>query len=159
MKRLLITAVLCLGLTGPAWGADFDKGVAAYERGDYATALREFRPLAEQGDASAQYNLGLMYSNGRGVTQDYKAAVMWYRRAAEQGDAKAQTNLGVMYGNGSGVLQDNIYAHMWSNIAAASGHKTAAGNRDFIAKRMTSADVSAAQELARECVRKKYKWC
>ncbi len=97
MRRLILTVSLILVLAAPAW-AGFLEGVAAYERGDYAMALREFRPLAEQGYAGAQNNLGLMYARGRGVPQDYAAAVKWYRKAAEQGYVEAQHNLGFNYG-------------------------------------------------------------
>ncbi len=72
-----------LGLTAPAW-AGVDEAVAAYERGDYATALREWRPLAEQGVASAQHNLGILYGNGLGVSQDSVQAHMWYNLAASR---------------------------------------------------------------------------
>ena len=163
MRKL--TATLCLTLTillgsvGLSWSADLRKGAFAYQSGDYATALREWTPLAEQGDDFAQLSLGFMYEKGRGVPQDYKTAVKWYRLAAEQGDARAQFSLGAMYANGQGVIQDNVYAHMWSNIAASSGIENASNNRDIIAKLMTSADISKAQDLARECVRKKYKGC
>ena len=104
MKNL--TATICLtiavliGSAGVSWSADFQKGLTAYERGDYATALREWTPLAEQGVADAQYNLGVMYGNGKGVPKDYETAVKWYRLAAKQGNASAQFNLGVMYGKG-----------------------------------------------------------
>jgi len=64
-----------------------------------------------------------------------------------------------MYGTGEGVIQDNVYAHMWLNISASNGNKDAVKNRVVIAKRMTSADISTAQKLARECVEKKYKGC
>ena len=74
MKRTLATVFLCLQLATPA-GADYDEGKAAYERKDYATALREWRPLAEKDDATVQYNLGAMYENGRGVPQDYVQAI------------------------------------------------------------------------------------
>ena len=85
-------------------GAKISKRVlTAYESGDYATALREWKPLAKQGDARAQYNLGLMYNERKGVPQDYKTAVKWYRLAAEQGNADAQYNLGLMYDKGQGV--------------------------------------------------------
>ncbi len=84
---LALIAALCagftLGLTAPAW-AGWDEGMAAYQRGDYATALREWRPLAEQGNAEAQYNLGLMYDNGWGVPQDYVQAHMWYKLATSK---------------------------------------------------------------------------
>ncbi len=82
---LALIAALCagftLGLTAPAW-AGFDEGFAAYQRGDYATALREWRPLAKQGVADAQHNLGLMYDYGQGVPQDYVQAHMWFNLAA-----------------------------------------------------------------------------
>ncbi len=84
MKMPLIVLIVALGLIRPAW-ADFQDGLAAYQRGDYQTALREWRPLAEQGYAPAQYNIGSMYKNGHGVPQDYAEAARWYRRAAEQG--------------------------------------------------------------------------
>ncbi len=77
---LALVAALCagvtLGLTARAW-AGLDEAAAAYQRGDYATAIRELRPLADQGNAGAQYNLGNMYENGRGVPQDDAEAVKW----------------------------------------------------------------------------------
>ncbi len=121
---LALIAALCagftLGLTAPAW-AGFDEAVAAYQRGDYATAIREARPLAKQGNANAQFFLGLMYRKGHGVPQDYAEAMKWYRKAAEQGDAGAQYNLGVMYRNGLGVTQDYAEAVKWYRKAAEQG--------------------------------------
>ena len=81
------------------------------------------------------------------------------RRRDELGGAFPQYNLGAMYADGQGVIQDYVRAHMWFNIAASSGDKDAVKNRDIVAKRMNSTDISTAQKLARECVRKKYKWC
>ena len=109
-------------------GAEFNAGVTAYEQGDYATALREWRPLAKQGNAGAQNNLGVMYSNGRGVPQDYAKAVEWYRKAAEQGYADAQYNLGVMYDHGRGVPQDDAEAVGWYRKAAEQGYAKAQFN-------------------------------
>ena len=86
--------------------AGLSEGVAAYNKKDYATALREFKSLASQGNAEAQVNLGVMFGEGLGVPQDYKEAVKWYRLAADQGDAIAQYNLGLLYGDGQGVAQD-----------------------------------------------------
>ena len=173
MNRLLILPVLLLTLLvgNPAFSADFQKGLTAYESGDYATALREWKPLAEnKGFRSlfypkkevmiAQHYLGVMYDEGQGVPQDYKTAVKWFTLAAEQGDAFAQRDLGLMYARGEGVPQDNIYAHMWYNIAAISGKsKNASKNRDNIAKQMTPSQLETAQKLARECISKKYKGC
>ncbi len=101
--------------------ADFQAGLDAYNQGDYATALKEWRPLAEQGDATAQFNLGVMYNFGLGVPQDYQEAVRWYRLAAEQGYAPAQFNLGFLYDKGLGVPQDYAQARDWYRKAAAQG--------------------------------------
>ncbi len=106
-----------------------DKGVAAYKKGVYATALRLLRPLAEQGQASAQYNLGLMFDNGQGVSQDYAAAMSWYLRAAEQGHAAAQNNLGLIFANGApGVPQNYATAMSWYRKSAEQGHAAAQYN-------------------------------
>jgi uncharacterized protein len=99
MKRLLATLVILTGLIGSGgdvWAQDFNKGLKAAQSGDFATALKEWKPLAEQGRADAQNNLGWMYERGDGVTQDYAEALKWYRKAAEQGDAAAQYNIGLM---------------------------------------------------------------
>ena len=77
--------------------------------------------LAEQGDAKAQSNLGLLYGNGLGVPENDKTAVMWYTKAAEQGNAVAQSNLGLMYDNGWGVPENDKTAVMWFTKAAEQG--------------------------------------
>ena len=128
----------------------FDEGAAAYERGDYETAVKEWRSAAEQGNAAAQFQLGVMYANGQGVPQDYAEAVKWWRLAAEQGDAVAQLLLGTMYANGRGVAQDYVLAHMWFNLAAAQVDEMARGNRDSAAEHMTPEQIAEAQRLARE---------
>ena len=90
IATLCLTVAVLLGSAGMSWSADFQKGFDAYLSGDFATALREWEPLAEQGDADAQYTLGVMYDNGDGVPQNYKTALKWYTLAAEQGYARAQ---------------------------------------------------------------------
>jgi TPR repeat protein len=91
MRPLLTAPLLGLLLAIPAW-AGFDEGWAAYKRGDYATALRELGPLANQGYAKAQSNLGTMYDNGQGVVQDYVRAHMWYNIAASRGNKNGSMN-------------------------------------------------------------------
>ena len=150
---------MLLGGAGLSANADFDEGLAAYKKGDYATALREWQPLAEQGDANAQFNMGVLYYTGRGVPQDYKTAAQWLRRAAKQGRTDAQAILGEMYASGEGVSQDYIHAHMWADIAAAGGEKNAVEFRNLYRKKMTSSQIAEAQKLARECVRKAYRDC
>ena len=126
IKCLLFIAVL-VGFAAIAY-AGRDEGKAAYNRGDYATAFKEFKSLADQGDAKAQYDLGLMYGNGQGVAKNYAEAVKWYRKAAEQGDADAQSNLGFLYANGLGVPKDNTEAMKWWSKAAAQGNANAQNN-------------------------------
>ncbi len=75
--------VVSLMLADPAW-AGVDEGVASYNRGDYVTAVHEFRLLAEQGDAIAQFNLGVMYAEGNGVPQDYVQSHKWFNLAASR---------------------------------------------------------------------------
>ncbi len=149
MKRIAHAVVLLVSLTTPAW-AGFDEGLAAYDRGDYATALREWRPLGEQGHADAQFFIGFIYDNGQGVAHDYALAAKWYRRAAEQGHADAQNNLGFMYDRGRGVWRDYVQAYVWYNLAAARSNDTARRNRDIIAEKMTPAQIAEAQRLASE---------
>ena len=159
MKKFLSAVAIVVVLNGTAQAQDYDKGVDAYRAGDYATALQEWRPLAEQGNAAAQNNLGFMYKSGYGVPQDYAEAVKWYRLAAEQGQAIAQSNLGVMYKNGWGVPQDFVVAHMWLNIASANGDETALEFRDVISQHMTTQDISTAQAMATECLSSNYQNC
>lgn len=215
----VVLSLICLAV--PAW-ADFQAGINAYNRGDFETTLREIRPLADEGDSNAQfqlamlyyrgrgvaqdyaksrlwwekaavqghrvaqYNLGILYHEGRGVPQDYdqarqwceKAAAhgyadaqfqlalwyakgegvpqddgtarQWWVKAAAQGHAKAQGFLGSLYSDGKGVPQDYIQAHMWFNLSAANGEKTGAEFRDLLARKMTPAQITEAQKLARE---------
>ena len=127
---ICLAVALLLGTSGVSWSQDFQKGFSAYQSGDYATALREWTPLAKQGDAFAQYNLGVMYGDGQGVPQDYKTAVKWYILAAVQGYAKAQYNLGVMYDKGRGVPQNENTALKWYRLAAEQGDSRAQYNLD-----------------------------
>ena len=110
MKYILLLTVL---LTSTAFAApDLDKNMAA----------------AEQGNANAQFNLGLMYSEGIGVPENDAEAVKWYRKAAEQGVASAQSNLGMMYENGRGVPENHAEAVKWYRKAADQGLATAQYN-------------------------------
>jgi TPR repeat protein len=218
--------------SGVAVAADYDKGLKAAESGDFKTALAEWTPLAEQGDADAQFNLGLMYANGygvpendktsvkwytkaaeqgyasaqlrlgsmydfgkgvpksyktavkwytlaaeqgnaraqdflggmyqtgSGVLQNHKTAVKWYKKAAEHGDASAQSSLGYMYSKGHGVLKDNRRAYMWHNLSSYNGLEQIGGRYiDKIAKKMTLADISKAQDMSSRCLESNYTDC
>ncbi len=147
MKKPLIVLIVALGLIRPAW-ADYQDGEAAYERGDYQTALREWRPLAEQGLAEAQWSLGVLYESGQGVAQSSAGAAAWYRKAAEQGYAKGQAGLGYQYYFGHGVPQDCVQSHMWANLAAAQGYEMGNILRDWLVPKMTSSQIAEAQRRA-----------
>ncbi|MDD9810618.1 MAG: tetratricopeptide repeat protein [Gammaproteobacteria bacterium] len=108
--------------------ADFAVGKQAYGDGDYSTALRELKPLAESGHAVAQRFLGLMYQYGHGVSQNYGRAFKWYQLSAAQGDAIAQYNIAVMYDDGKGVPRDDAEAVKWYRLAAERGDKYAPAN-------------------------------
>ena len=118
----LVLSIVCLAT--PAW-ADFKTGMDAYQRSDYATAWREWQPLAEQGQAVAQYSLGLLYANGQGVTKDDAKARQWYEKAAVQGHVEAQVNLGILLMYARGGQQDYKMAVYYLRLAANRGNDLA----------------------------------
>ena len=124
-------------LTSLIVGAFFVFGAvsAQAQSGDFASALlKEWLPLAEQGNADAQFDLGFMYENGTGVLQDYAEAVKWYRLSAEQGNAEAQYSLGFMYSSGTGVIHDYAEALKWYRLAAEQGNANAQYNLGVLYK-------------------------
>jgi len=143
----LVLSIICPVV--PAW-ADYQAGMDAYNRGNFSTALREWQPLAEQGDARAQFSFGLLYENGDGVPRDYAEARQWYTKAAAQGDAKAQLYLGLQSSFGQGVPTDLVEAYMWYSLAAGNGNAHAPGYRDDLTRQMTPAQITEAQKRARE---------
>jgi TPR repeat protein len=116
------------------------------------SVAQQIRIKAEQGDAEAQNNLGMMYANGKGVAQDDKQAAVWFRKAAEQGYAEAQLILGLMYFNGTGVPQDYAQAYMWTNLAAAQEVEKAVKMRDNLVKALTPSQIQGGQKLVRKWI-------
>ena len=118
---------------------------------DDQQAVAWYRKAAEQGHASAQFNLGNMYANGRGVPQDRQQALAWYRKAAEQGDASAQYNLGLMYANGEGVPPNYSLAYTWISVAIARGIQNQSGAidvRNALAAELSPPQLAEAQKRA-----------
>ncbi len=150
-RGLLVGLCVCWPSYTSAEGTERDP---SQDQTQTADAVEATRLAAEQGDAGAQYTLGVMYGNGRGVPRDQTEAVRWYRLAADQRDARAQYNLGFMYATGVGVPQDDVAAHMWFDLAGArsSGDErdTYVGARDSVATRMTPEQIAEARRLARE---------
>jgi hypothetical protein len=128
ISSIIVFLLLTLLVSGQIAEGRFEKGSEAYKRSNYATVLKEFRPLAERGNAASQYILGLMYVKEYGVSQDEIKTVKWYRKAAEQGYAIVQNNLGVMYDKGYGVSQDYKEAVKWYRKAANQGNANAQNN-------------------------------
>jgi TPR repeat protein len=163
MSRLPVFALLSLLLVAvvPAGAQNIDKGKDAAWRGDYDAALAELQPLAERGNAEAQYNLANLYRDGRGVPRDDQQAADWYRRAAEGGSWWAAFDLGMLYwgqGLASGPKDGGpndalIRVHMWLGIAAATENvgcvEMGAPLRDAVAQSMTVDQVARARELTR----------
>jgi len=128
----------------------YQEGVDAYQSGKFTVAADKFRVLAEQGDASAQFNLGSLYRQGQGVPQDDKLAVAWWTKAAEQGHTDAQDNLGLRYAKGEGVEQDMVQAYKWFSIAGMNKNVSAAANAKVMAGKMTPDKIEQGQSLAKE---------
>ncbi len=125
-----VTGIMAATATGhfQAAHADFAAGVAAYDAKDYASAFKEWLPLAKDGDPAAQRNVGHLYRRGLGVKKDLLKAVEWYRLAADQGFDRAQANLAYMYLNGDGVDRDFSQAAELFYLAAIQGHPIAQFN-------------------------------
>jgi hypothetical protein len=128
LKHAYAAIFLMLTFAAPVAAGPLEDASVAYSRGDYATVLRLMRPLADQGDAVAQHNLGVIYENGLGVPQNYAEAVKWYRLAAEQGYGLSQFNLGLLYDKGRGVSQNDVEAVKWYSLAANQSNATAQVN-------------------------------
>ncbi|HHF5474779.1 TPA: tetratricopeptide repeat protein [Haemophilus influenzae] len=130
-KTLFTTALFgasVFSFQSTAWAdtleQQFQQGLTAYEQSNYQTAFKLWLPLAEQGDAQAQFNLGTMYADGRGVKQDDVEAVKWFRKAAEQGVANAQAMLGFLYFLGKrGVQVNKSLAKEWFGKACDNGYQ------------------------------------
>lgn len=120
-KKFLPVFLLALLLAPAIAHADYDAGLAAMQRQDFETAMKEFKVSAEHGDAKSQTNVGALYKNGKGVDRNYIEAMKWFRLAAAQGADLAQSNIGSMYYNGEGVPQDYAEAIKWYRLAAEQG--------------------------------------
>jgi TPR repeat protein len=125
MDRLAFTLIVLISLAARsplafAQGGP-DDGMTAYQSGDYAKAVQLWRPLAEKGDVTSQYRLGIMYAEGKGVAADDQEAFKWFQRAAEKGSAAAQYNVGASYAAGIGVGKDDAEAAKWFRRAAEQG--------------------------------------
>src|SRR5579859_5772774 len=148
MKPFILALISCTMLS--LCGQDFSAGLKAYENHDYATALKQWQPLADRGSEAAEFNLGLLYYDGTGVPQNYSEAAQWFEKAADQGYVKAQYNLGEMYAVGKGVKRDYVQSYKWLSICAASGNENCAAHRDLISKKLKGSQLSNAQKMVED---------
>src|SRR5258708_15713304 len=123
MPLAIVAALACALVSLSGWAAraeavdDFRSGLSAFNSGDYATALRLWRPLAERAEPRSEAGLGFMYHRGLGVAVDDREAAVWLRRAAEHGQAEGQLMLGLLFYHGRGVAQSYVRAHAWCELA------------------------------------------
>ena len=127
---------------------NYQAGLEAAKKGKLKEAYEQWLPLGKQGDMLIQFKLGVMYDQGKGVTQDHEEAFKWYYLSAEQGLANAQYNLGSMYAKGEGVAKDEILSYLWWNIAGSSGHRKAEINKALLEKKMSPSQIAQAREMA-----------
>ena len=135
---------LSLSLCLPAL-ADFIAGMAAFNRGDYETARDEWLPLAEGGLVEAQYNLGLLYYNGKGMEVDYEEALHWYLQAAEQDYVRAQYRVAEMYEAGRGTRRDLVQAYFWFRVAAGHKYEDSKKRKRRVADRMSPEQIALGE--------------
>ena len=150
MRGIWLALGLLLATIPLASKADYDTAVAAYRNGDYATALREFRILANKGVVIAYTNLGYMYSLGEGVEVNRETAAQWILKAAEAGSPSAQLTMGVLYFHGEGVARDRRLAYAWLNVAAAGGRGDALDYMALVGNRLSEDELRQALALSRE---------
>ena len=135
-------------LRAPSDGSE-DSGTAfatSKLKGETASKLR---PLAQQGDATAQFKLGLLYEDGRGVAINYEEAAKWFRLAAEQGETQAQNSISFAYAKGKGVDQNYVEAYKWASLAASRGAEKTLVERDNLIAKMSKTQIAEAERLAR----------
>lgn len=151
MKRLAIAIVLAASLISTA-SADLNRGTAAYKRGDFVAAHREFLAPAQNGEARAQFSLALLYLRGQGVAQNTTEAMRWLRKAANQGDGEARLVLGDLYMKEP--PRDFVKSYMWLLLALANvrgpRRHLAFRLQKFVAERMTPEQIALAKKLARD---------
>jgi TPR repeat protein len=125
MRKLMILAALAVMATG-AIASPFDDGASAWKRGDYRTAMNDWRGMTN--DATVQNNFGIMYMDGKGVPRSYATAMQWFSRSAANGNSLGQNNLGGMYRDGKGVTRDYPKALTFFAAAAQQGNPAAQVN-------------------------------
>ena len=156
-KQILPAVLLLVMMVVPVYANDFQEGLDAIHETNYEKALEKLIPLAEYGHPAAQYNIGVMHEWGNGMPQDNANALKWYKRSAERSHKDAQNNLGALYSKGEGTEQNFIEALKWFIISAENGSEGGQKNIRIVEKRMSYEQISQAQKLANDWMRKNRK--
>jgi TPR repeat protein len=165
MRKRIQAALCCaLLLSAPAFAVDPQAAAKeAFDRGDYAAAAEALKPLAAQGDVAAQYNLAVLYAEGKGVAKNAAAAAQLFGKAARQGNALAQYDLGLIYRDGMGVEPDPARGWLWLSIASANLHggeaAQAAKQRDDLERKMTPDALQDGRDMLESCQQVSIKYC
>ena len=159
----LAAAIIAAGLTmnaSAAHAGKWEDGLKAFAKKEYAAAAQLFRPLAEKGNAVAQYRIALMHKMGLGVSKDRKQAQKWGRLAAKQGNADAQVLLGSLYYTGEGKESEDIEkAYMWYDVAAMQGNDEAKKELAAVSSQLSSQQIADARARAQKCASSGYQQC
>jgi len=153
MQRML-TAVLVALLAAGVASADFQAAMDAYNAGEFEKAYDGWLPLAESGNAAAQFNVGLLYERGEGRERDSEEAIRWYVQAAENGFAQAQFRLGEIYETGEQVERDLIEARKWFFVASEAKFPKARKRKKQVAKEMTPKEIALGDMWGRVLAKK-----
>jgi hypothetical protein len=130
LRGALLIALWLMAGCAAAWAGDYERGIKAYNKGEYEEALSVLMPFAKDGDPYSQFAIAVMYDDGVGKPQNFERALEWYRRSANGGLVDAQYMMGRFYGRGRGMRQDPAKALFWFNLAAAGGHPDGERLRD-----------------------------
>ncbi len=148
IRRFALACALAATVAAPAGAADFYTGFLAAEAEDWATALKEWVPLAEEGNAGAQTNLGQMYARGIGVIEDHVIAAKYHAAAAEQGVQPSMFYMAVAFGAGDGVPVDAIQAWKWAMLCQKQGDPDIRELIPYLQASMTPEQKAEGQKLA-----------
>lgn len=155
----LVLATSTLIASASVWSGPFEDGLAARDKGDFASAVHIFKPLAQSGDANSQFQLSLLYAAGKGAQADNKQALYWLRQSATRGNTQAQSNLGNAFHMGREVAQDTIKAYAWLSMASAGGDSAASTNLNVVARKMSPLQLNQGKALAQVCLQGNFKPC
>ncbi len=150
IKQYLVGLAMLGASIGAAFAVDLVSAQAAYDKGDYKEALKQFLSMAEGGNALAMSSTGVMYDMGQGTPKDYDKAVEWYKKSAENGNQFGQFNLGTMYYMGTGVTKDMVTACKWFALATRQGNGQARIHMHICEKHLNDTQRVESNRLADE---------